>query len=293
MQSMHAFRLHFLIAGQILAQKNGPGDDSSPAFPVIFRFGRGKSAMVVTTSARARRFARGLSQCLVIALACLVPGVGLAAGNIQAGDKQKSGGRAASSHLVIIGASYAKGWNPESVAGLKVVNRGAGGEQTHEVLSRFEKDVVASRPRAVIIWGFINDVFRSSPDEIGTKLVRTRENLTAMVGMARKQGIVPVVATEVTLPVPDGWSDRLMGWIGTLRGKQSQQQYINGHVQEMNRWLRQYAAANRITLLDFEKVLADEGGSRRAEYTTQDGTHLSAKAYAALSSHVAQQKLGL
>lgn len=248
--------------------------------------------MAVTRSARVPGFAPGLRRCLMVVLACLVPTVGLAAGS-QAGGKQKSGSRGVSPHLVIIGASYAKGLNPESIAGLKIVNRGVGGEQTHEVLSRFEKDVVASRPRAVIIWGFINDVFRSSPDEIGTKLIRTRENLTAMVVLARKQGIVPVVATEVTLPVPDGWLDRVMGWIGTLRGKQSQQQYINGHVQEMNRWLRQYASANRVALLDFEKVLADESGGRRLEYTTQDGTHLSAKAYAALSSYVAQQKIGL
>lgn len=248
--------------------------------------------MAVTISARVQRFARSLCQCLVITLACLVPAVGFAAGN-QAGDKQKSGGRDMSAHLVIIGASYAKGWNPESIAGLKIVNRGAGGEQTHEVLARFEKDAVSSKPRAVIIWGFINDLFRSSQDEIESKLVRTRANIVAMVDMARKHGVVPIVATEVTLPVPDGWLDRMMGWIGSLRGKQSQEQYINGHVQEINRWLRQYAAENRVALLDFEKVLADQSGGRKPEYTTQDGTHLSAKAYSALSSYVAQQKIGL
>lgn len=188
--------------------------------------------------------------------------------------------------VVIIGASYAKGWGITELNGLKVINRGVGGEQTHEILARFDKDALALSPRGVIIWGFINDIFRSTPEELDKKLVRSRENMISMIDKAQSKGIVPILATEVTLPVPDGWLDQIVNWIGTLRGKKSYQDYINGHVREMNHWVRRVAAERKLTVLDFEKVLADEDGGRKIEYTTQDGTHLSPKAYAALTDSI-------
>lgn len=194
--------------------------------------------------------------------------------------------------IVIIGASYAKGWNPEALGGLKVVNQGVGGEQTHEVLARFDRDVLARAPRTVIIWGFINDIFRSTPEEVEGKMVRSRDNINAMIDKARSKGITPVVATEVTLPVGDSWSERVAGWVGALRGKQGYQDYVNGHVMGMNTWLRQLAAQKKLKLLDFEKVLADSNGRRKLEYATPDGTHLSLQAYEALTNYVQGMDLG-
>lgn len=196
-----------------------------------------------------------------------------------------------SNSVVIIGASYAKGWNPAQVGGLKVINQGAGGEQTHEILARFDKDVLAHAPRAVIIWGFINDIFRSSPEELDSKLVRARENMSNMIGKAQSQGIIPILVTEVTLPGNDGWIDQIAAWIGSVRGKKSYRDQVNAHVMEMNQWVRRVAAEKKLAVLDFEKVLADENGRRKGEYTTQDGTHLSPLAYAALTDSVKQLNL--
>jgi lysophospholipase L1-like esterase len=145
----------------------------------------------------------------------------------------------------------------------------------------------------VIIWGFINDVFRSTPEEVEAKLVRSRDNLNTMIEKARSKGIIPIVATEVTLPVGDSWSDRIAGWVGTLRGKQGYQDYINGHVVEMNHWVRRIAAEKKLTVLDFEKVLADSKGRRKPEYATQDGTHLSPQAYEALTDYTKRMNLGI
>lgn len=196
-----------------------------------------------------------------------------------------------SAQMVIIGASYAKGWNPGKLGGHKIINRGIGGEQTHEVLARFDRDVAVPAVRTVIIWGFINDIFRSTPEEVKPKLVRSQENINAMIEKARQKGITPILATEVTLPMGDSWSDRVVGWIGALRGKQSYQDYVNGHVVEMNKWLRQLATDKQLMLLDFEKVLADSKNNRRKlEYATPDGTHLSPQAYDALTEY-AQRKI--
>lgn len=195
---------------------------------------------------------------------------------------------AAGDKIVLIGASYARGWEPAGFAGLPVVNKGKGGEETHQMLARFDEDVIAERPRAVIIWGFINDIFRSSPDELEAKLVRSKQNLTAMIDSASAHGITPILATEVTITTKDKLSERLMGMVAGLMGKQGYHDYVNGYVRETNRWVRETAKERGLKLLDFEHVLADGNGERRREYASPDGSHLTPAAYRALTDYVAQ-----
>ncbi len=67
--------------------------------------------------------------------------------------------RAASAPIVVLGASYAQGWALDPIAGSTVVNAGVAGETSSEMVARFKDDVLARTPRAVVIWGFINDIF--------------------------------------------------------------------------------------------------------------------------------------
>jgi hypothetical protein len=57
--------------------------------------------------------------------------------------------------VVIIGASYVRAWPIQEADGKKVLNKGVDGQQTFEMLQRFEQDVISVNPSAVIIWGFI------------------------------------------------------------------------------------------------------------------------------------------
>lgn len=185
--------------------------------------------------------------------------------------------------LVILGASYAGGWPSERpLAGYKIVNKGISGQQSFEMLERFGPDVVALKPDAVIIWGFINDVFRSNPSEIERTLKRTRESIQAMVEHAKKSGIIPILATEVTIRGKATWSEPFESMIGKLRGKASYQDYVNGHVLQVNRWLRDLAAQEGVVLLDLERVLADQQNMRKREYALPDGSHISPQGYEAL-----------
>lgn len=197
---------------------------------------------------------------------------------------------ASSPSVVIIGASYARGWQPVTLAGLKVANKGAGGEETIQILSRFPQDVIASRPRAVIIWGFINDIFRSQPQQLEKKLEVSRKNIMAMVDASRRNKIIPILATEVTIRGPGSIMDSMISWLGDLLGKRSYQSMINGHVISMNSWLREYAAREKIAVLDFQPVLADDRGYRKKEYASEDGSHLSPAAYTVLTNY-AEPKL--
>ncbi|MEQ1793997.1 MAG: GDSL-type esterase/lipase family protein [Nitrospira sp.] len=193
--------------------------------------------------------------------------------------------------LVILGASYAGGWlSDQPVGGYRVVNKGVSGQQSHEMLARFEIDVVVLNPNAVLIWGFINDIFRSDQAKIRETLDRTRKSMQAMVDSAKKSGIVPILATEVTIRGRDGWKETIGDLVGSLLGKASYQEYVNGHVRETNRWIRDLAVREQIQLLDFETALADQQGVRRRDLSKLDGSHISQKGYEALT-HYAEERL--
>lgn len=190
---------------------------------------------------------------------------------------------AGSKTIVLIGASYAGGWPSEMpVAGYRIVNKGVNGQQSSEMLARFENDVIALKPEAVIIWGFINDVFRSDRSDIDRTLRRTRESILAMMELARKAGITPILATEVTIRGKAGWSEPLEAMFGKFLGKSSYQDYINGHVIETNRWIRDLATREGLLLLDLETVLADRQRIRRKEFSQPDGSHISLEGYDAV-----------
>ena len=87
--------------------------------------------------------------------------------------------------VVVIGASYVAGGNPERpIAGYQIIHKGVSGEQSFEMLARFQRDVIALKPEAVMVWGFNNDVIRSDRARIDHTLRRTRESMLAMIQLA-------------------------------------------------------------------------------------------------------------
>jgi lysophospholipase L1-like esterase len=188
--------------------------------------------------------------------------------------------------IVILGASYAKGWSPR-IAGRTVINSGVAGQQSFELLERFDRDVVAHAPRAVVIWGFINDVFRTPRATIADGLARARTSLTTIVERSRAAGIEPILATEVTIRYKAGLTERLAVLAGTVLGRQGYYEYVNRHVLDTNAWLREYAAREGILLLDLQPVVADASGLRKPEFANEDGSHLPPAAYDALSAYAA------
>lgn len=192
--------------------------------------------------------------------------------------------------IVVIGASYAGGWNPEQpIAGHRIINRGVNGQQSFEMLARFESDVIALKPEAVIIWGFINDIFRSDRERVEQTLAHTRESLTAMIGLARTSGMTPILATEVTIRRREGWSENFQAFIGKMLGKASYQDYVNRHVIETNRWIRETANREGILLLDLHAALSDSRGERIKEFSKPDGSHISQQGYEALTRFAEEQ----
>ncbi len=207
------------------------------------------------------------------------PGAGEESGGMNEGVKHPNG------PIVILGASYAGGWQPGSLAGVQTITKGVSGQQSFQVLERFDRDVLPAQPRAVILWGFINDIFRSPRPEVDRAKARIRESFTKMIAQARAAGIEPILATEVTVRPKNEWGEMIAGWIGALMGKESYQDYINSHVIEVNDWLRDLARRENLLLLDLQPVVSDPSGLRRQEYAKDDGSHITPAGYDAMTSY--------
>jgi len=185
--------------------------------------------------------------------------------------------------VVILGASYAAGWKLADIDGVPVVNAGVAGQQSFELLARFDSDVVAARPRAVVLWGFINDFFRAA--DMTAAPPRVRESYAEMIKRARSRDIEPIVATEVTIRPPKAIAQTAFSLIAPLLGKVVYQDQVNAHVVETNRWLRDVAQREGLLVLDLEAALADGSGRRKRAFAADDGSHISAEGYEALTGY--------
>ena len=226
---------------------------------------------------------------LLVTVAILSVGAGISLADGELYEKLcEQDGRSPSSSVVILGASYAKDWPIESIAEHTAINKGIGGNQSFEMLSRFQSDVIEIHPVSVIIWGFINDIHRSPPEELEETAARIRRSYVEMIEEADRHGLRVIVVTEVTLPQPEGFANWLAGLANRVRGKIDYRSMVNSHVLEVNAWLREFTRSKDILVLEFQETLSDANGWRRNEYAMADGTHLTSEAYDALTQYTAE-----
>lgn len=194
-------------------------------------------------------------------------------------------GQEKSKDLIIIGASYARDWPLKSLECVTVINKGINADQVVNTRKRFTADVVNQHPEAVIIWGFINDLHANPKENIEQTVQNIKSSIEGMVDEAMANGIVPVLATEVTIAESQSLKWKVMAWIGKLRGKQSYQSYINGNVMKINEWIRELAGKKGLLLIDLEKILTNEQGNRIEGYAQDDGSHITRFAYDAITRY--------
>jgi hypothetical protein len=156
--------------------------------------------------------------------------------------------------------------------------------------ARFQRDVVAAKPDAVLIWGHVNNITKQNvagaTDEQAAAVKKAvREDYVAMLKQARAAGIDVILATEVPRSEPVGLVNEMRGWLAQLLGKESYSSQVNVHVRELNAFVRQLAAREKLLLLDFEKVFAPQGGARKPEYAQEDQSHITAAGYRALTEY--------
>src|SRR6201989_2944736 len=173
--------------------------------------------------------------------------------------------------VVFMGDSITDGWDDPRYGGFfpgkPYVDRGISGQTTPQMLIRFRPDVIALKPKVVVILAGTNDIAGNTGP---MTLDAIEANVASMSELARAKGIRVVLAS--LLPVSD--YEKTKDDKPIIRTKQRPPEDIKA----LNGWMKSYAAANGATYLDYYSAMADEKGFLKDELS-DDGLHPNAKGY--------------
>ena len=188
--------------------------------------------------------------------------------------------------IVLLGGSYLASWQLPQVSNYPIVNCGIAGNETHELLDRFERDVIKHNPRAVIIWGIVNDVIRAPKGRMQETCEQIKNNLESMIVLAWKYDIEPILVTDLTLRPPRRWYESIAALAGTLQGKVSYQRRINSEVLRLNTFIRELGIRTGTRVLDLHPLVSRPDGMRQKRYARPDGSHLTPEGYQVINAYV-------
>lgn len=170
--------------------------------------------------------------------------------------------------VVFLGDSITDGWDlAKSFPGKPYVNRGIGSQVTAQMLVRFQQDVVALHPRAVVILAGVNDVTGFLQIESAESIVA---NIEAMADIAHAHGIAVVLCA--ILPV-NNYTEAARAVVEERKPDE---------LRAINARLRALAARRGFAFADYDAVLADGAGRMRAAFT-RDGIHPLPAGYARMA----------
>ncbi len=144
-------------------------------------------------------------------------------------------------------------WLMEAHPEWDVMNRGVNGERSDQILSRFDRDVLALDPRAVVIIAGVNDVYQGRP------AAHVIEHLEDMYKRAQRASIAVVAGTII--PYNTATPDQ------------------NARMHEINAWIRSRAeTAPRVHFVDTRAAVAAPHSADLLD-DTPDQLHPSARGY--------------
>jgi lysophospholipase L1-like esterase len=175
--------------------------------------------------------------------------------------------------VVFMGDSITDGWtNPQFggfFPGKPYIDRGISGQTTPQMLIRFRSDVIALRPKVVVILAGTNDLAGNTGTETVSEI---EDNLSTMTDLARAHSI-HVVLASVT-PVSN-YGPRREGRPAMTVGRPPEK------ILELNTWMKKYVLENGYTYLDYFSATVDDKGFLKKELS-EDGLHPNAKGYAVM-----------
>ena len=150
--------------------------------------------------------------------------------------------------VVFYGNSITEVWAknfPTMFPGKPYIGRGISGQTTPQMLVRFNQDVVALKPKVVVILAGTNDIAGNT----GPSTIEMIENnLRSMAEIAKANGIRVVMSS--VLPVYD------YPWRPGLEPAPK--------IMALNAWMKDYAAKTGATYLDYHSAMQDERHGMRA-----------------------------
>jgi lysophospholipase L1-like esterase len=174
---------------------------------------------------------------------------------------------AGENRVVFMGDSITDGWKIEgpegSFPGKPYLNRGISGQTTPQMVLRFPQDVIALKPKVVVILAGINDIAGNTGIET---LEQIEGYLSSMAEMATANKI-RVVFCSVTPAFDFPWR----------RGLEPAPKVL-----ALNAWIKAYAAQKGHVYVDYHSALKDERGGLPATLSA-DGVHPLPAGYAIMA----------
>lgn len=168
--------------------------------------------------------------------------------------------------VVFMGNSITQAWAPrfaKMFPGKPYIGRGISGQTTPQMLVRFRQDVIALKPKAVVILAGTNDIAGNTGP---STLEMIQDNIASMAELASANGIRVVLCS--VLPVFDyPWKPGL-----TPAPK----------IVALNAWIRDYAKAHGAQYADFHSAMAD-GRQGLPKELAEDGVHPTDAGYAVMA----------
>ena len=166
--------------------------------------------------------------------------------------------------VVFLGDSITDNWRlNEYFPDHDFINRGISGQTTDQMLGRFEADVVALHPVAVVIFGGTNDLYRRIP------VAAVENNIRAMAELAQFNGIRVLISTLT--PVSDYHKDRDPNYERSPWRPPAE-------IREVNRWIQSFCASRDFTFVDYYSETVDAAGFFKADLS-DDGLHPNSQGY--------------
>lgn len=164
--------------------------------------------------------------------------------------------------VVFIGNSITIGWqgaDPDFFSDPLHINRGISGQTTPQMLVRFRQDVIALKPKVVVILAGTNDIAGNTGP---STIAMITDNIFSMAELAKANGIKVVISSVV--PAFDyPWKPGLEPALKIL---------------ELNKALKKYCQENDLVYLDYFSAMADERNGLKKDLG-DDGVHPNRKGY--------------
>jgi lysophospholipase L1-like esterase len=173
----------------------------------------------------------------------------------------------AEGRVVFMGDSITEGWNASNggfFPDKPYINRGISGQTTPQMLIRFRPDVVALKPKVVVILAGTNDIAGNTGP---TTLEAIEDNFMSMCDIAKANGI-RVVLASVTPVFDYPWKPGL--------------QPVS-KIAALNAWLKDYAAKSSFVYLDYFSAMMDPSTQGMKASLASDGVHPNKAGYAIMA----------
>jgi lysophospholipase L1-like esterase len=149
------------------------------------------------------------------------------------------------------------------------VGRGISGQTTPQMLIRFRPDVVALKPKVVVILAGTNDIAGNTGPMTDEEI---SANLMSMAEIAKANDITVVFSS--ILPVS--------AYHTPPNGVPQTQQRPMSRIRALNDWMKKYAAAEKHVYLDYFPAMTDAQGLLKTELSGDD-LHPNAAGYAIMA----------